>query len=514
MRILRINNETVDIDDNTSIGINIQSFSVAEPEQRFISNSNSFSIPLTAKNYKIFGFAGNPQATDTGIYDLKYCDYFIDSIKLIDSGQIYVTEISDRINLSICANKTIFDDLKEYKWNDFVNEFLIWQYEFKNLPSPENPYVGTFYNFCTAFANSTDGILLSYYIGNLALFDAPNTAPAEYIETIGNIWLQYQFNESSTKCLGGHFSIFIKSIFEFLEYKYGYDFGTQDPENDNIFSDAVAKQMHVPARSLGVEYNYIGGTFAFEYGTGGVFEPYQNTEDKNDKTIYDIVKAFILYFNLTVVLTFDSKTIRLRRFDEIANAPIIDWSNKITGETKFKPIIDNYNQNNIIGFGKVYEGGNELQYSKNIICKNKNVNVGGSDSKIITIDTFIPSFVYSVPYLAKEESLNEIQFFVKGVQQQVTVNLSQEGNTTSAIVFMYTSAIYSLDDEYTLLQSVIEYPKIYEIKAYLSLIDIINLKHFARYYIKELNGYFILDKVTGFNPDKTDSPTTVTLIKL
>jgi len=54
MRILRINNETVDIDDNTSIGINIQSFSVAEPEQRFISNSNSFSIPLTAKNYKIF----------------------------------------------------------------------------------------------------------------------------------------------------------------------------------------------------------------------------------------------------------------------------------------------------------------------------------------------------------------------------------------------------------------------------------------------------------------------------
>jgi len=75
-----------------------------------------------------------------------------------------------------------------------------------------------------------------------------------------------------------------------------------------------------------------------------------------------------------------------------------------------------------------------------------------------------------------------------------------------------TIPINSLTD--TLLQSVIEYPKIYEVKAYLSLIDIINLKHFARYYIKELNGYFILDKVTGFNPDKTDSPTTVTLIKL
>ena len=47
MRILRINNESVDIDNDTSIGINFQSFSVADPEQRFISNSNSFSIKIS-----------------------------------------------------------------------------------------------------------------------------------------------------------------------------------------------------------------------------------------------------------------------------------------------------------------------------------------------------------------------------------------------------------------------------------------------------------------------------------
>jgi len=514
MRILRINNQTCDIDDDTSIGINLQSFSISDPEKRFVNNSNSFSLPLTAKNYKIFDFGGNPQNLSTSLYDLKFCDYFIDSIKLIDNGQIYVTEISDRIYLSICDNKDIFDELKKYKWNDFVYDFLVWQYDYKNLPSPENPYQGTFLNFCTQFANTTEGIILSYYIGNLALYDDPNTPDVDYIEKKDDIWLQYQFNETSAKCLGGHFSIFIKSIFEFLEYKYGYDFGTQNPENDNIFSDTVATQMFIPARSLGIEYDYVNGSFAFEYGTGGIFEPYENVEDKDEKTLYDVVKAFILYFNLTVTPDFNKKIIRLRRFDEINNANVIDWSNKIIGDYKFKPIIDNYNQNNIIGFGKIYEGGNELQYSKNIVCKNKNIPIGDGSSKIITIGCFIPSFVDDVPYLAKEEALNEIQFFVKGEQKQIKISISQEGQAANAIVFVYTAAIYSLDDEYNFFQSVIEYPKIYEIKAFLSLIDIININHFSRYYINNLNGYFILEKISGYNPDKTDQPTTVTLIKI
>ena len=38
MRILRINNQTCDIDDDTSIGINLQSFSISDPDKRFVNN--------------------------------------------------------------------------------------------------------------------------------------------------------------------------------------------------------------------------------------------------------------------------------------------------------------------------------------------------------------------------------------------------------------------------------------------------------------------------------------------
>jgi len=60
----------------------------------------------------------------------------------------------------------------------------------------------------------------------------------------------------------------------------------------------------------------------------------------------------------------------------------------------------------------------------------------------------------------------------------------------------------------------IEYPKVYEIKKWLTLNDIYNLRFFRQYYVRQLNGSYFINKISGFNPDKSKEPTTIELIKI
>ena len=53
-RLLRINGFDIDIDDETAIGITLQSYDIKEPSQRKVNITNSFTIPLTTNNNKIF----------------------------------------------------------------------------------------------------------------------------------------------------------------------------------------------------------------------------------------------------------------------------------------------------------------------------------------------------------------------------------------------------------------------------------------------------------------------------
>ena len=54
---IQINGEYADIDEQTAIGFNFQSFNPASPENVFLSYSNTFSLPLTAKNRKLIKFS-------------------------------------------------------------------------------------------------------------------------------------------------------------------------------------------------------------------------------------------------------------------------------------------------------------------------------------------------------------------------------------------------------------------------------------------------------------------------
>jgi hypothetical protein len=518
MRILRLNGVNADIDDTTSIGIDFQAYDISDPGNRKASVSNNISLPKTDKNMSLLGWPGNPHSISQVIYNTITCDYYIDSVKLINNGSFRVTEVSDRINGIMSEKATFWDELKNYLWPDFLFDYIQWMQDENSLPSATTPFTGTFPDFIDPYIDSEEGIVLPFFIGNLALFDP--AGGTSYVEDTTNIYIKYQDGTMDSPALGGHFCIYVKSIFQFLEQKYGVDFMTSDSTPGNIWLDEIAPKFCIPARTLSVHYVKSGVTvtgFYFNIETTAQFLPGTGTVDKESKSMYDKMKAFFQHFNMIISQEGESKYM-LARFDDISEANEVDFSERLTGQPVFTPIIDKYNQVNYIKFGKIFKGGDPLLLAKKITCLNKNIDAGGNDSTLISIGSFLPTFISvggnNVPDLRDAETFGEYIFFIPSGNSSVIIHIIEEGISVSASKVMKIANLYNLDGEYNTLQSMMSSPVKYTIKKWLTLNEVNKLKYFKRYWIKSLNGHFFLNKISGFNPDKSNEPTTLELIKL
>ena len=95
-RLLRINGFDIDIDDNTAIGVTLQSYDIKEPNKRKSNITNSFTIPITANNNKIFGYPSNIHSTSKIIYEPLTADYWQNGYQLITNGIVRVDEVAER----------------------------------------------------------------------------------------------------------------------------------------------------------------------------------------------------------------------------------------------------------------------------------------------------------------------------------------------------------------------------------------------------------------------------------
>lgn len=520
MRLLFVNGEKVDIDESTAIGIDFSAYDITDPANRKTSVSNSFTIPKTDKNMRLFGYPGHPQSISKIIYNSCTCDYWVDSVKLIDNGSARVTEVKDRITILISEKAIFWDQLEDVLWPDFMIDFIQWLHEEKGVPSINAPLNTDFEGFLNAYINTNEGIFLPLFFSNLANY--LHEGGTSYVETVNLLQLKYQTVDMTLPALGGHFCCYVKTIFEYIEQKYGIDFYTSDTETaGNIWLDEIVKSMYIPIRTLSVNLIKSGSTvsgFYFVNDITGQFLPETDLVDKGDKTLYSFVKSFFQMFNAIISKEGDNKYL-IARFDDINEADVVDFSAREADVSTFKPILDNYNQNNYIRFSSIYDGGDPLFMSKKIVCKNKNIDAGKTSDSLIEIDAFIPHSVYlgvsSVPFMGDGESFSTFTFFVKGnVQASIGIKLSEDGVECTSTKTMHIAQLYSLSGEYNTIAAIAEYPAIYTIKKWLTLNDVVNLKYFKRYWVKQLNGYFFLNKISGFNPEKSNEATTIELIKL
>jgi hypothetical protein len=525
MRLLKINGVEADLDEQTSIGITYQAYDIKEPSKRKIKLSNSFTIPKTSKNCRIIGFAGNVQSLGIEIYDKMECNYWNDNEKLISDAKVRIEEVSDRIKLFVYEKDDFWDEMKLVSWDDFLDEFITWMQEEKSLPSATNPFLGNLGVFLNPYINPTEGIILPFYFGNLALHE-PLGEGTGFLEDQTNIWLKYFSDTDLVPSKGGHFCIFCKTIFEFIEYKYDVNFliGTPDILG-NIWDDPYAIATYVPARDIDVRFHYSGPAidgFYFEKAQSGIFAPEEDTKDKDGKTLGEFVTSFFQHFNIIKDEFFigTERVIRLARFDNIKDlAEVVNFSgNLVLDKVKFRPKIEGYNQSNLIKFSDIFPEGADTIGQKVLTCLNKNLD---AVQDLFTIDAYVPNFIAInagvVPNLAIADSFKTFEFFISEGSSADLITISVSDNTLlpqTATFNLQKPAIYSLAGEYTFLDEIIKYPKFYEIEKWLSLKDVKDIVFFRQYYIRELNGSFFINKISGFNPDKSNAPTKIELIRV
>lgn len=509
MRLLKFNNEFVDIDDKTAIGITLQAYDVKTPGERKVNTSNSFTIPKTSRNMRLIGNAGDVQFKSTAVYDTLSCEYYIDSYRAINKGRVMVNDVGERISLRIYEKETFWDLMKEFLWGDFQRDFLIWLYVNKSIPSISNPFNGSYSDFIDLFTNTIDGIILPYTQSNLAKYDVGGS----FLEDTNEIYLKYE--SGSVDSLGGHFGIYIKTIFEYIEETYDVDFGVNKTFDYNIFQDVYGSVLYTMARNYTVVKN--AGGYYIDYNEKR-FEPYDKTVSYESKSLYDCVRGYFQVFNCLIdkeSLIKTNSPYMVRRFDDIVNADVEDFSDNYEINTrKFYPSVKNYRQQNYIKFSKIYKDGDSLNNSKKITSLNKNLEAGNTETSLFRIDGFVNSLIGVGANLTEEESFETFSFFINSNTRFVDVSTVFDGTKETSNKELNVAEMYGINGEYQTLDSMLDYPVRYTIRKWLSLNDIENLKYFKKYFVRELNGIYFLSKVSGYNPDKSEKSTTLEFIKI
>ena len=345
-----------------------------------------------------------------------------------------------------------------------------------------------------------------------------------YLEDKTNIWLKYYPAAESSPANGGHFCAFAKTIFEFIQYKYDVNFCVNEVGlAGNIWDDTYASSVYVPVRNIDVRFHYTGLSvtgFYFDTITGGEFLPETGLEDKPDKSLYDFVNAFFQHFNIIKdeIEILGEPAIKLSRFDDIKTlAPVVKFTGRFSGTPKFKPFVDGFAQENLIKFDNIYPEGNPLINSRTVTCLNKNLD---ATSDLFSIDSYIPAFVPItggvIPDLSTTESFSTFEFLINSglSTNSIRIRISEDSDAQDTSMQLYKAAIYSLSGEYTFLNEIMARPRFYEVQKWLTLNDIKAIEFFKQYFIQELNGSYFINKISGFNPKKSNEPTKIELIRI
>lgn len=525
MRFLYINGILMDIDDSTAIGIDYQCYDVKNPARRKVAVSNSFTLPCTAKNMQVIGFAGNPYTTKTTVYDYLRCEYYIDGEQIIVNGKASVQSVGNRIELMVVDKNDIWDSLKQYLWTDLTNDIINWLHVEKKLPSALEPYMGVgLSSFLSPYMGLNGRIILPHFWSQMTMKEvdvALNTKGVLEDGTYSVIkYSKAGFNPTS-QYYGGHFGIFVKTIFEFLEYKYGVNFYTNASIEHNIWDDPFAKIIFIPFRELDLRYEFSAGIpvgYYFERCnfTTGKLAPSDDLRDKPKKTVYDFVNGFFQHLN--IIIKESGTNIRLSRFDDMKlSGDVVHFSDRFTGKFTFKPQLDGYGQSNWIKFKEKYDGGTEYTNARLLTSNNKTVQ-GKVD--LFDIDAYVAGIInhtvggntYPVLDLSVNKSFENFIYLIPNQQASISWQFSDNSLVDNATITTYVAAMYDLNSEYSLLAEILAYPKVYEGYKWLTINDIRNIDFFKQYYIKELGGSYFINKIEGFNPDKSLQPTKIELI--
>lgn len=498
----------LDLDDNTAIGINYQGYDPENPTNIGFKTSNSFSIPYTSNNARLVGFCG----ISDDAFDPWFVNYIVDNNIIISGGKAMVTEVSNmstsgisgaesRISLSISSKSTIWDRLKEVLWPDFMVDYFDW------LETNYTTEWGSYNDFINGTViGGHEHIILGAMHG-----DHHPDSEVDIIEDFA----KYRSQPISTIVLnilgynGGVFCTYVKSIFEFINVKFGINFlAGNNTTFDNV--DAFFQNRYLsPKKISSVSYKIVFSKGVADINSG------KYKSDKEKKTVLDFVKEFIVHTNSLVDVISDNE-IELHMLNSIQQAPAVNFSGNIEkGSISYHPIIDGVAQINYIDYSEYSKKIVEKSLRQHIACENMNVE---SSKDYIELKEFVPP-AYSdrdtyVLGLFEDGSNSNFTFLTHGSTGR-TYNLKSFFDLSAPLEKskdLSPSELLPLG--YAQWGLMISKPRRFKLKKWLTSADIDRLKLFKQYWIDELNGSFMLIGISGLNPEKSKEATELEFIQI
>ena len=548
-----VGNYDMDVDDKTSIGINYQVYDIQNPLKRYKTTSNNFNIPATAKNLFIIG---NPNSTGGGnhinnrpiISNSIYCTYIIDNDIVLNKQNVYVSEITDRISLLLTSSNKAIDLLKSITWDTLCRNYC--EYTMGSSPfSLGSAYAGQWGDFISTQLSILSNVLKVPY-------SYSNAYMLEQGIDIDTTTQMYFFNTTNSDDVNKGYSSRFAISLEFLINSIS-NLSTYDPSITDIYvqggSSVRANLLSDPTAEFDNQYydtwltcpnliiihdetdvgTYPHGRWYFNFlsslingldGNGLGLAGNNGKLDKEPKTLYDLFIVIAQMFNC--LITFNeidgSIQVKFQHFDLIDsynNVNVVDWSKNIKAITKFKPFPDGFKQNNYIQFESFSEKYNEKTSQLDITCENRNLEYEGT---LFKIKAHIPyDNGERLIYLNDNKVYDEfvfLTFFSDGV---TSVALKYDSTVNQTYHYILNPRFdvrriqpIPLTNIYSLYQSIMAYPRIFEIEKYLTVEEVRNLDFTNQYYIDQLGGTFFINKISGYNPLKSQDATKIELVAI
>ena len=527
MRILKANNNFLDIDAETAIGIDYQCYDFKKAGDIKINISNTFSIPRTSKNLKIFGFAGSAYSLSAIEYEKIYIDYFINNKQFVKAGVARVEKIEGgRIHLFVAERPAFIDEMKTTDLNSFISDWFNDAFD--------NEEFSTFDLFINTYKNGRDGVIMPLIAGNLSLYKNNYDNMAEVIGVYNESEYSSRiamgvFIDTNNTVMSSRFAIFIDKLFNHIETFFNVDLSSSGTEAYNLFNDNLLGELSIPVRNLFYK-KHLGDrhtlSFIEDSNSNYNFSPHEDLHPYAGLTVYDffITTLRLLGYAMEPLLNGKYEIVRLDRLSEVKgeNDFLPGYMAEGFSDMEYVPNIENYGVNNIIKM-KPYSDGGENLGAKTIINANKNLD---QRKDLFKVNAYIPPFLrYGntfVPDLSDADSFNTLTFFKNTNNYKSSRIVGILSVTDQSFVFpsedvtkdLMVPEVYTVASEYTFLDNILQSPETRKIKRWVNSAMMEGFRKLAIYYVREFGAWYFVNKISNFNPDKSNEPVKFELIKM
>lgn len=530
MRDLQIvvNEEIIDIDNDTAFGVSFKGFDFNEADKIHLSSSNNFSVPITKKNRKVFGFPDNMNlnsfSPNDAYYDKLNVKVFADG-QFLFAGKCYVDKVeNNRLDLYLVGGKNFLEELSKMTMEK-VTEIAV---DKLNVALDTLFPTGATWAQIVSFMTSGDNdIWMPYAIGTLNK-EYPATRVQDGVTALYNKYeedISYNLEDETHICTEfitntevegdyktGHFFVKLKSLLDWtLEY-IGFSSSYDSTLLSNLSSDYVRMVDIVTYQDL------VTGFYSFRADNGYKCK----IADKEGKSFSKKIKA-IDFFKTVVqeyAIVFDvsnNNNVSFKCFNDIKNNRVKNYKFKNITSRKFT--IDGVEQISWIGYASLQGDGKDAVTTGGVqlVCNNKNIEVGNKDSVAFSIKRLLVGY-FTYMYdngsvqeetkaldLSSDKAMEEIVIARKDASQtaySVRVSRYYNGSETYATAQLYkaTQSTVSSSGVYDLFAENVEYPEEIEFEAFIKTHDAFNFSSSNYVTIDGIPGHWYIEEISGYNP--------------